>query len=296
MVYNESIVLAGGKIMKKFYTMIILALCSVQLVGCGKSQETEEQQLKLRSEGMQQALEGDYEAAINSYQEALELSGMSVGSLERDIVAYKASALYYLGETTKAIDCCSAILDMKESAEIYLTRGLIYREMGDTTSAKADFAKAMELTSSKDKIMLGRLSYYMEDYTSAKKYLESAYKDGNVEALYWQGELYWDMGNREYAVSLYKTYMAGDAQEQKVYDRVAGYQMEQGDYAAALEIIKEGIAKGNAGSLQGLLAKQIAIYEYQGDFASAKQKMEKYVEAYPEDENALREYEFLKSR
>lgn len=282
--------------MKKFYTMILLTLCSVQLVACGKSKETEEQQLKLRSQGMEQALDGDYEGAISSYQEALELSGMSVGDLERDIVAYKASALYYSGESQKAIDCCTAILDMKESAQMYLTRGLLYREIGNMTTAKEDFTKAMELTSSKDKIMLGRLSYYMEDYTNAKKYLESAYKEGNAEALYWQGELYWEMGNREYAVSLYKTYIAGDAQQQNAYDRVATSQMEQGDYEAALDTIKKGIEKGNAGSLQGLLSKEIAIYEQKFDFATAKKKMEKYLEAYPEDENAAREYEFLKSR
>lgn len=282
--------------MKKIYTMILLTLCSVQLTACGKSAETEEQQLELRAKGIEQALVGDYEDAIHSYEEALELAGMSVGSLERDIVAYKASALYYSGELQEAIDCCSAILDMKESAEIYLTRGLLYKELGTTETAKEDFAKAMELTASKDKIMLGRLAYYMEDYSNAKKYLEAAYKEGNTEALYWQGELYWDMGNQEYAVSLYKSYLAGEGQQQNAYDRVASYQLKEGDYTSALSTIKEGIKLGDAGSLQGLLSKQVYVYEQQADFSTAKKKMEEYLKYYPDDEDALREYEFLKSR
>ena len=49
-------------------------------------------------------------------------------------------------------------------------------------------------------------------------------------------------------------------------------------------------------SLQELLGNEIAVYEWKGDFETAKLKMESYLERYPEDEKAQREYLFLQTR
>ncbi len=272
--------------------------CVLCLAGCGKSKEVEERQLSLRSQGMQQALEGDYEAAVASYEEALALSaGRNAGALELDIAAYKASAQHYAGETQGAIDTCSAILDLKESAEIYMTRGLLYRESGNTQAANADFARAKELTPKKDSVTLGRLSYYMEDYSGAKTYLESASDGGDPEGVYWEAQLYWQMGNTDYAVTLYQQYLEGESPEhQNAYARVAAWQMDQKDYDAALGTLESGIARGEGESLKELLGNEIAVYEQKGDFETAKLKMESYLERYPDDEKAQREYVFLKTR
>ncbi len=280
--------------MRKY--LILAGLCVICLAGCGKSKEVEEEQLKLRSQGMEQARAGEYEEAVASYDKALELADMRVGALELDISAYKASALYHAGELSEAIDTCSAILDLKESAELYLTRGLLYREAENLQAAKADFQKAAGLTSSKDLVTLGRLSYYMEDYAKAKEYLEKAPDTENKEAAYWLAELYWQTGNQEYAITLYQSYLEGDAVYMSAYSKVAGWQMDQGDYDAALSTIEAGMAKGNEENLKNLLGYEVAVYEQKGDFATAKMKMESYLESYPEDEDAAREYEFLKSR
>lgn len=294
--YYESFVLGGG-IRLKMQKWIAAGVCAIFLAGCGKSSEVEEKQLALRSQGMQQALDGDYEAAIASYDEALQLAGMRAGNLELDIAAYKASAQYHAGELQKAIDTCSAVLDLKESAEMYLTRGMLYREAENIQSANADFKEASKLVSKKDLVMLGRLSYYMEDYANAKTYLESASKAGDSEAVYWEAELYWQMGNNEYAITLYQSYLEGEAPtHQSAYAKVASWQIEQGDYEAALATLEEGISKGEDGSLKDLLGNEIAVYEQKGDFETAKLKMESYLEQYPDDEKAQREYRFLRTR
>lgn len=282
--------------MRRIGKIALVGLCVLCLGGCGKSKEVEEEQLKLRSQGMEQARAGEYEEAVASYDKALALADMRVGALELDIAAYKASALYHAGELTEAIDACSAILDLKESAELYLTRGLLYREAENTQAANEDFKKAMALTSSKDYVMLGRLSYYMEDYAKAKEYLEKAPDTEDKEATYWLAELYWQTGNQEYAVTLYQSYLEGDAVYMSAYSKVAGWQMGCGEYDEALATVDAGIAKGNAENLQNLLGYEIAIYEQKGDFATAKLKMESYIEQYPEDEDAAREYKFLKTR
>lgn len=294
--YHESIVLAGGTGMKHWKWMAA-GLCMLCLAGCGKSKEVEEQQLSLRSQGMQQALEGDYEGAVASYEEALQLAGLHVGALELDIAAYKASALYHAGELQKAIDTCTAILDLKESAEIYMARGMMYQKEENLPAAKEDFAAAIEHTSKKDTVMLGRLSYYMEDYINAKTYLESASKAGNAEAVYWEAELYWQMGNTDYAITLFQSYLEGESPEhQEAYAKVASWQIGQGDYDGALATLEAGLSKGEGAVRQELLANEIVVYEQKGDFETAKLKMESYLETYPEDEKAQREYVFLKTR
>lgn len=298
--HHESEILGeGGKPMRKHRITAVMAamFCMILMAGCGNSKAVQEQQMTLRSQGMEQAKEGDYEAAVASYDEALGLSDMYVGNLEMDIAAYKASALYAEGNTEDAIAACSAVLDVKKSQEMYLTRGLLYRAAENREAANADFASAMGMTSKKDKIMLGRLSYYMEDYTNAKSYLETAVKEGNTEGIYWQAQLYNEMGNPEYAITLYQNYLnSGNVKHQDAYEKVASWQLDNQDYDGAASTLEAGISMGNGGCLQKLLASEIAVYEYKGDFTTAFQKMETYLESYPDDGDAQREYTFLKTR
>ena len=163
--------------------------------------------------------------------------------------------------------------------------------------ANADFTEALNRTSKKDLIMKGRLYYYMKDYTNAKSCLEEAVKNGDQEGVYWQAELYWDSGNQDYAVSLYQNYLSGESpSHQDAYERVASYQISQENYDDALATLEQGIAMGDQGSLRSLLSSEIAVYERKSDFPTAKAKMESYLESYPDDADAAREYEFLKSR
>lgn len=283
--------------MNKVCRLILLGLCPLLLAGCGKRQEVTEQQMSLRSQGMEQALSGDYEAAVASYDQALQLADMRVGELELDIAAYKASALHQQGKTQEAVDMCSAVLDLKKSAELYLTRGLLYRSMENQEAANEDFSAAMDMTSEKDPVMLGRLSYYMEDYARAKEYLDAAADAGKEEAVYWQAELYWQMGNEDYAVTLYQNYLEQENPEyQSAYAKVADYLIRQEDYDGALSTLEDGIALGDKGSLRELLANEIVAYEKKGDFETAKLKAESLLERYPDDEETAREYEFLRSR
>lgn len=295
--HHESGILAGGENMNKAVKWLLAAGCTVVLCGCGDSANVKEQQQTLRTQGIEQAKTGDYDSAVQSFDQALRLSNMQVGSLELDIAAYKAASEYHQGNLDQAIETCSAILDIKKSAEIYLTRGLLYREAENQEAANADFTEALNRTSKKDLIMRGRLYYYMKDYTNAKTCLEEAVKNGNQEGMYWQAELYWDSGNQDYAVSLYQSYLSSEApSHQDAYERMAAYQISQGNYDEALATLESGIAMGDQGSLRTLLSGEIAVYEQKSDFATAKSKMESYLESYPDDTDAAREYEFLKSR
>lgn len=81
--HHESEILGeGGKPMRKHRITAVMAamFCMILMAGCGNSKAVQEQQMTLRSQGMEQAKEGDYEAAVASYDEALGLSDMYVGT------------------------------------------------------------------------------------------------------------------------------------------------------------------------------------------------------------------------
>ena len=77
---------------------------------------------------------------------------------------------------------------------------------------------------------------------------------------------------------------------------LAEIQMEKGNYEAALEDIRQGLAMDNVTNQQELLSNQIIAYEYSGDFSSAWDVVQQYVSLYSDDEAAQREYIFLKNR
>ena len=66
--------------MSRRYMAITACACALVLGGCGRRGEVTEQQMALRSQGMEQALSGDYESAVASYNEALSLADMRAGA------------------------------------------------------------------------------------------------------------------------------------------------------------------------------------------------------------------------
>ena len=72
--------------------------------------------------------------------------------------------------------------------------------------------------------------------------------------------------------------------------------MNQKNYQGAIEYFQSGIAMEEVTNEQELLQNLVIAYEKSGDFSSAKTTMEQYLEDYPDDEDAQREYIFLCTR
>ena len=68
------------------------------------------------------------------------------------------------------------------------------------------------------------------------------------------------------------------------------------DYQAALTAFQAGLAIEGNQLMQVLSFNEIVAYEYLGDFKQATVLMQKYLGTYPDDEKAIREYEFLQTR
>ena len=72
--------------------------------------------------------------------------------------------------------------------------------------------------------------------------------------------------------------------------------IETGEYQKALQQIHEGLMTGEGTCSEELRFNEIIVYERQGEFETAIEKMESFIEAYPGNEEAKREYLFLQSR
>ena len=72
--------------------------------------------------------------------------------------------------------------------------------------------------------------------------------------------------------------------------------LKDGAYQEALTYFQSGLGCGDLSAKKSLAFNEAVTYEYLLDFDTAKEKFRAYVAAYPDDTQALREYEFLKSR
>ncbi len=276
---------------KIFAILFALILC---FPGCGNSQEKQEKQQALKKEGMQLQADGDYEAAIAKYEEALKLADMEVGAEEIDLAYYKASAQYRSGDISGAIDTYSAILAVKKDEDGYLGRGLLYAAAQEMDQAEKDLNKILE--KSEDPLLHGIVYQALGKTDQAKECFELSYKTRNFDALFYLAEIYREAGDKNYAQILLENYIAEGDAGAETYLLVGRAYFEEMDYQNALFKFQDGIELGESGILKTLLQEEIACYEKLGEFESARNAAEKYLETYPEDTMIQKEYEFLKSR
>jgi tetratricopeptide (TPR) repeat protein len=69
-----------------------------------------------------------------------------------------------------------------------------------------------------------------------------------------------------------------------------------GEYELALSAFHAAMQIEDNDMLQTLKFNEIVAYEYMEDYKTAAALMNSYLKAYPDDEQAKREYEFLQTR
>lgn len=272
-----------------------------------------------------------YEEAVASFVDALSYSDENVDSFDYDTNYYLATAYYKMGEKAQAKEVYSAILGLREEQHAYYMRGVISLEEGNLTAAKEDFDKALSLQKnnynlqidvysalesngykdegkaylqaalgSADKKMSdyerGRLYYYMEDYETARNYLETAKTSGESKVILLLGKTYEALGDYNYAASIYSNYLADHKEDVIIYNRLGVCKTNAGAYEDALQTFQLALELGDKTMTQTLLYNQIVAYEHMGDFGQAGVLMKSYLTSYPDDSKAKREYEFLQTR
>ena len=316
---------------KKFTYILAAAVLVAALTGC--TNEKQENEDAYRQIGINCMEAKDYEGAISAFDSALSQKIGKIGDEEIDICYYKAAAQYANGDTDGAIATYSSILDYDEdNADAFYLRGSLYLVLGDTAAAQADFNsavtnnsedyelyvnvyeqlngagmtaeasdylnQALELKgdSANAHLWKGRIYLMLSDYENAETELKTALDKKSVEANLYLAKLYEAQDDAETAASYYETYLdSGDADSEVMY-ALGMAEMNQKNYQGAIEYFQSGIAMEEVTNEQELLQNLVIAYEKSGDFSSAKTTMEQYLEDYPDDEDAQREYIFLCTR
>ncbi len=292
----------------------------------------EDKQLLHRARGIAYMGMAEYEDAVTEFKDSLSANRGYVHWLDVDSSYYLAVAQYRSGDAEGAKDTYSAIIDLyPEEADAFFQRGKTELKLGERDNAIADFNRAvrlrkndpdlyimiyeslsqsglqedgdiylkdaMELNTRLTNLQKGKLYFCMQDYEHARDALESARNEGAGESVtLYLGRTYEALGDTNYAASLYRTYLTDNPSDAQICNQLGLCCLDMQDYESALEAFENGLAVPDNEYEQSLRYNQIVAYEYLSEFDQAALLMKDYLESYPDDEAAVRENKFLKTR
>ena len=320
--------------MKKgfFYKYILIALLGISmLTGCGSKEE--ESKAAYRQMGIEYMEQGDYASAIESFDAALSQGVGTVGANELDIAYYKAAAQHAGGDTEAAFATYNAIIDFKQNAyEAYYLRGCLYCKKGDAEAAKSDFANAVKIQGDDYKLYIniyenlnllgeteeakgylnqamtisgeevinheyrGQIYYLLGEYDNAITELNMALEAGSTYANLYLAKSYEDKGDSATAEGYFKTYIAAIPADAVALNELGEIMLEKERYEEAVLYFEQGLACEVIPNTRALMHNLVVAYEYNGNFDKAWELIQQYVLLFPGDEEAAREYIFLKNR
>lgn len=287
-------------------------------------------QESLRVAGICYMGQGQYEEAVEAFEEALACNNGFIYDIDYDINRYLAVAYNKLGEYEKAEQVYAAIcaLQPKDSDAWYM-HGVTYLELGQYESAVECFDTAVGLAPTDYDLMIsiyqalaqygyrtlgeeyiadildnsttigdydrGRILYYTGEYSQAIVYLEKVKSQGTQDVILYLAMSYEALGDYNYAANVYTSGLEL-GESAVLYNQLGLCQLKRGLCEEALEAFTSGLACNDTSLRQNLRYNQIVAYEMLGDFATAKELMESYISDYPGDEEAQREALFLESR
>ena len=273
---------------------------------------------------------GQYGVAVESLEKALDYNSGFLKEVDYDINRYLAVAYYNLERYEDAEHVYAAMGDLvPKDAEIQYMHGVTFLKLSRYEEAKNAFDQAVALEPANyDRVIKiykafyeygyrdlglqyienaignagnmneydkGRMYYHTEQYNKAVSALENIDKDAFPDARLYLGMSYEALGDYNYAVSVYKSAI-DDSTDPGLYNHLGVCQMKIGAYKEALATFQEGLKCEGNSFRQALRFNEVIAYEYLADFKKAKELMSVYLRDYPNDTEAQREYDFLKTR
>lgn len=320
-----------NRFVKKISCVLAAVLLTASLAACEKS-DAQKDKLAYRTYGIKCIQNGDYDEAVEAFDKALAMEVTRVGDFELDVCYYKAKAQYLNGNVDEAIETYSAIIDYNGDGDAYYLRGCLYFAQNDPDGGIADFKKAVKKNKNDLELYIGiyetmakygleqdgqeylntaleidgddadtlmqkgRIYTLLADYDNAVEMLKKAIEKENTKANYYLGQTYSKMGDAENAQAYFQAYL--DSGEADSYDlmNMGQAQMDDGHYDTAITYFSAALELESVPNKQQIWKNLIVSYEYSKDFESAKTQMEQYLDEYPDDEDASKEYQFLETR
>ena len=144
--------------------------------------------------------------------------------------------------------------------------------------------------------VMGRIYYYLGEYEKAYLALEQAKEKGGEASYLYLGRAYEATGDYNYAANVYNSYLSSYDGSAELYNQLGLCEIARGDYRKALEAFQAGMQLEDNPILQTLSFNEITAYEYLGEYEIAAALLNNYLNNYPDDEQARREYDFLSTR
>ncbi len=282
-----------------------------------------------RGEGIAYLKLGEYVKSAEAFSKALDAG--EGRSFQRDVFLYQATAQYKGGMYEAARDACECAMDIKADAETLYLHGKIQLALDAYEEAAESFSRAYKKEKSyamsiwiyqaylergmeadgaayleeslqrkpkdaEDYCRRGEIYYYMKDYTHAQEELMQAINDGNIEAELLLGKVYFAQGDIANARAMYQEYVADEKGTVEGYNCLALCDIQEQDYASALQQLQKGLRIAQGEEAKALLYNQIVIYERQRDYTKALEKLGEYLQLFPNDEQGTKEQAFLQTR
>lgn len=276
----------------------------------------------------------NYKDSISYFDKALAINELEY--LNLDIVKYKADSELYLGKYKEAVELYSQVIkEEKYNDDMYLKRAYAEAEGNMVDEAIADYDYIIKENDKNFDAYLGAYSLLMreEEEEKADSYLQAALKvkpktldeklKYAVAQYYFYGitkeaveslealvdekepEAYFYLAKISYAEEDYEkvsSYLNSYVSEKnakhlaEAYEMLGRSAMLKKDYDGALKCFETGIACNDAKWTRTLKRDQISVYEYLSDFEKAFDVATEYLADFPDDQEVIREVEFIKTR
>ncbi len=248
--------------------VLILALVLAMSSGCGKK----ENRYTYRAAGIEALNSGNYQAALESFDQAIQASKGLVGKFEKDVLKYRGEAQYLSEDYGSAADTYGILIQVDgERAEYFNMRAAARAGAGKFAQAAEDYQKSVSLD-------------------------PEGKAPGSLEALMAAGEAMEQAGEAEEAMALYEDALSKGKQSAGLYNRMGLCKMTDQDWSGADQYFELGLSMPDGSQVPELLYNKAVAKEYSGDFKTALDLMQQYVSVHGPDEEAEREITFLKTR
>lgn len=135
---------------------------------------------------------------------------------------------------------------------------------------------------------------------AAKKFKEAAAKKSDAgEAYRGLGIAKWELDEYEASLKAFQKALKNGAEKTaEIYNLMGSCELKLDDPKAALDDFSLGMECEDVDDalMQEMKYNEIAAYEQAGQWENARTKLKKYVKAYPDDERAKKEAEFLETQ
>lgn len=270
--------------------------------------------------------------AQENLQKSIDLSDGKYDEITMDDLNYLAMCQYKTSDFQGAVETYTTLLEQvskSDKAQVYYLRGCSYIALKDEANAVLDFEASLKVDDDNydmycdmyssfynagyqdrgesylkrivdledsDDLTIGKTYYILGDYEEAEKYLKDAVADHNEEALFYLAKTYAELEQYSDAEDLYKEGINDNPNDPDAYNQYGAYLMSRSDYSSALVYIETGLELKKGAKNQDLLYNQAVCYEYTQEFEKATDLFKTYLETYPDDQAAQKEYSFLLTR